>query len=61
MYNLSLCPVAGGKDTVVFVDKDDHQKPAEVKFEMPEEEAPGQAFHCHTFTDYVGIYVNKNT
>ncbi|KAI0231677.1 Mitochondrial intermembrane space import and assembly protein 40 [Lamellibrachia satsuma] len=38
---MSYCVNEGGKDTVVFVDKDDHQKPAEVKFEMPEEEAPG--------------------
>ena len=33
-----------GKDTVIFVDKADHQKPNDVKFEVEEEEEPGGAF-----------------
>ena len=37
---------AAGKDTVIFVEKDDHQKPAEVKFEVVEAEEPGETFHC---------------
>ena len=31
---------------MIFVDKADHQKPNDVKFEVEEEEDPGRAFHC---------------
>ena len=31
---------------MIFVEKADHQKPNDVKFEVEEEEDPGRAFHC---------------
>ena len=30
---------------MIFVDRADHQKPNDVKFEVEEEEDPGRAFH----------------